>query len=258
MDKYFKELIKYLKQQKLSKNKITSLKIKLCKKHGIKKIPTDIEVLMHAKESDIPKLKQLQTKPTRSQSGVAVVAIMSKPIKCHHGSCIMCPSNVDSGIPQSYTGKEPATRRAIRNNFDPYLQVFNRLEQYIVSDHVPEKVELIIMGGTFPSFPKDYQEEFVTYAFKAMNDFSDLFFTKSVRNSRNVLVSQKHAGRPECNRQQCCLLLTEAEKRVRRQLEKRGKYDKASLNDVTMNYLGNFFFQKTGRRPMILPVVVEV
>ena len=53
-------------------------------------------------------------------------------------------------------------------------------------------------------------------------------------------------------------LLTEAEKRVRRQLEKRGKYDKASLNDVTMNYLGNFFFQKTGRRPMILPVVVEV
>jgi len=66
--------------------------------------------------------------------------------------------------------------RAIRNHFDPYLQVFNRLEHYILMKHIPNKVELIIMGGTFPSYEINYQDEFITYALKAMNDFSDLFF----------------------------------------------------------------------------------
>jgi elongator complex protein 3 len=68
--------------------------------------------------------------------------------------------------------------RGIRNKYDSYLQVFNRLEQYIVMGHVPEKVELIVMGGTFPSFPKTYRNSFVKYAFKAMNDFSGLFYKK--------------------------------------------------------------------------------
>jgi elongator complex protein 3 len=81
--------------------------------------------------------------------------------------------------PKSYTGKEPAARRAARNHFDAYLQIFNRLEHYIVSGHVPDKVELIIMGATFTAFEKDYQEEFIYYTFKAMNDFSELFYYKN-------------------------------------------------------------------------------
>ncbi|MEK6845789.1 MAG: tRNA uridine(34) 5-carboxymethylaminomethyl modification radical SAM/GNAT enzyme Elp3, partial [Nanoarchaeota archaeon] len=108
----------------------------------------------------------------------------TKPFPCPHGKCIMCPGGVDSAfgdVPQSYTGREPATMRGIRNNFDPYLQVFNRLEQYILQGHNCDKVELIIMGGTFPSFPQEYQEEFIKYAFKAMNDFSKLFYDKDGR-----------------------------------------------------------------------------
>ena len=178
-ENFFEEVIRLVKSGSLSKDQITRLKLRLCKAHGVKRIPTDIEIMLHAKKEDLPLLKRfLQTKPMRTQSGVAVCAIMSKPFRCPHGSCLMCPSRTAEGVPQSYTGREPATMRAMRNNFDPYLQVFNRLEQYVVLGHSPEKIELIIMGGTFPSFPKKYQEEFVTLAFKAMNDFSDLFYRK--------------------------------------------------------------------------------
>jgi len=181
--KYFKELISTIKKEKPSKEKLSKIKIVLCKKHKLKNIPTDIEVLLNTPKKDIEKIKKyLITKPTRSISGVAVVAIMSKPHKCPHGKCAICPGGLNSefgNVPQSYTGKEPATRRAIRNNYDPYLQVMNRLEQYIVQGHVPEKVELIVMGGTFPSLPKQYQKNFTKYAFKAMNDFSRLFFKKN-------------------------------------------------------------------------------
>ena len=159
----------------------TKLKMKLCKKHGIQKIPTNIEILLNAPPDKYHKLKSLMTKPTRTLSGVAVVAIMTRPAACPHGKCTTCPGGPDSvfgDVPQSYTGKEPATRRAIRNKFDPYLQVMNRLEQYIGTGHVPEKIELIIMGGTFPARTKAYRESFVTGAFAAMNDFSRMFFPK--------------------------------------------------------------------------------
>jgi len=176
---YFQELISELRKKKLSKQGIAKLKRKLAKKYKLSKFPTDIEIFLNAGSQDIKYLKHLQTKPTRSLSGVAVVAVMTKPRKCPHGKCAICPGGPDSvfgDMPQSYTGKEPATMRALRAGFDPYLQVFNRLEQYVVSGHVPDKVELIVMGGTFPSAPVKYQDDFVKYCFKAMNDFSRLFF----------------------------------------------------------------------------------
>jgi elongator complex protein 3 len=189
-DTFFTEIIETIKQkseqQRMSKTDISKLKLKLCAKHKIKQPPTDIEIMLNADEKDMPVLKKsLLTKPTRSISGVAVVAIMCKPHKCPHGRCTVCPGGPKShfgDVPQSYTGKEPATMRALRHNFDPYLQVFNRLEQYIVAGHIPDKVELIIMGGTFPSTDKGYQKNFVKYALKAMNDFSDMFFQATPNN----------------------------------------------------------------------------
>ena len=185
-NKFYKELIEAVKKKKPNKKQLNRLKNNFCKKHKLKHIPTDIEILLHAEPKDIPKVKKyLLTKPTRTISGVAICAIMTKPIKCPHGKCLICPGGPGSAfgdVPQSYTGKEPATRRAIRNKFDPYLQVINRLEQYVVSGHVPDKIELIIMGGTFPSFQKNYREEFVKCAIKAMNDFSTLFFPRGGRS----------------------------------------------------------------------------
>ncbi len=179
-DDFFSELIEKIKLGNPDKQQLHHLKTELCKKHKINEIPTDIEILTHAENKDLPLLqKKILTKPTRTISGVAVVAVMTKPFKCPHGKCIYCPGGINSEfgtVPQSYTGNEPATMRAIRANYDPYMQVFNRLEQYIVMGHNPEKVELIVMGGTFPSFPKSYKNEFIKYLFKAMNDFSKLFY----------------------------------------------------------------------------------
>jgi len=184
---YFNEIIGILKKKTLSKQEISNLKTRLCRKYKID-IPTDIRILLSADAKDRKLLKHLITKPTRTISGVAVCAIMTKPIKCPHGKCAICPGGPGSifgNMPQSYTGKEPAARRAIRNNFDPYLQVMNRLEQYIMTGHVPDKLELIIMGGTFPSFKKTYQDYFTKYALKAMNDFSKMFFRNDNLNLEN-------------------------------------------------------------------------
>ncbi len=178
---YMQEIIKYIKEEKPDKITLSKKKIKLCNKYHLKEMPNDIKILMSAHKKDIKSIEKfLSIKPTRSISGVTVVAIMTKPLKCP-GKCIYCPGGVNSfygDTPKSYTGKEPAARRAARNHFDPYLQIFNRLEHYIVSGHVPDKVELIIMGATFPAFEEEYQKEFVYYSFKAMNDFSKLFYNK--------------------------------------------------------------------------------
>jgi elongator complex protein 3 len=181
--KYVNDIVEFIKKNKPSKQKITRFKIFLNKKYDVKVIPDDVEILMNLNDKDFNSVKKyLLSKETRTISGVAVCAIMTKPIKCPHGKCLMCPGGPKSffgNVPQSYTGKEPATRRAIRNLYDPYLQVMNRLEQYIVQGHIADKVELIIMGGTFPSFPKPYRDDFVKFSLKAMNDFSRLFFKKN-------------------------------------------------------------------------------
>jgi len=179
---YFEELIEWIKENKPDKDKLAKQKVKLCRKHGKKEIPTDIEIYLQATIYDAKKIRRyVETKPTRTGSGVAVVAVMTKPAKCPHGKCIFCPGGVESefgDVPQSYTGKEPSTMRGMRNDYDPYRIVFNRLEQYIVIGQNPEKVDQIIMGGTFCSMPKKYQENFIHHSFKAYNDFSDMFYIK--------------------------------------------------------------------------------
>ena len=181
---FYVELIEKLKKKQYNAKQLAKLKRDLALKYGFKKIPTNIEILLNASGTDLAILKKkLLTKPTRTISGVAPVAIMTKPHLCPHaktiGPCLMCPGGVGShfgDVPQSYTGREPATMRGIRNKYDSYLQVFNRLEQYVLLGHNMENVELIIMGGTFPSLSVHYQDSFIWGAFKAMNDFSKLFF----------------------------------------------------------------------------------
>lgn len=177
---YFDELISFVKKEKPDKRRLNNKKIKLCKKHRIKKIPTDIEVLCNAKQEDLEFLnKYLITKPTRTISGVAVIAVMSAPFPCPHGKCTYCPGGPNSAfgdVPQSYTGNEPSTMRGIRNDYDSYRIVLNRLEQYIVLGQNPEKADIIVMGGTFPAFEDKYKEDFIMNIYKAMNDFSKQFY----------------------------------------------------------------------------------
>lgn len=177
---YYDDLIQQIIDTRPDKAALARLKMDLCKKHGKKKIPKDIEVLLRCTPQQLELVRTLLvTKPMRSASGVVPVAIMSKPHDCPHGRCTYCPGGVKSvfgDVPQSYTGTEPATMRAVRNHFDPYLQVMNRLEYYVLCGHIPQKVELIIMGGTFPSCDFPYQQEFVAAGLQAMNDFGQLFY----------------------------------------------------------------------------------
>ena len=115
----------------------------------------------------------LQRKSVRTISGVAVVAVMTSPYPCPHGKCIPCPGGPASifQTPQSYMGREPATMRAIQCGYDPYKQVAVRLRQLQSIGHPVDKVELIVMGGTFTARPPDYQQWFVGRSLSAMNDF---------------------------------------------------------------------------------------
>ncbi|HLC79974.1 MAG TPA: tRNA uridine(34) 5-carboxymethylaminomethyl modification radical SAM/GNAT enzyme Elp3 [archaeon] len=162
-----------------NKEQLGKYKLKAGKQIGIATLPSNPNILMHAKTPSEQMVQLLSIKPLRTLSGVAPVAIMTKPISCPHGTCIYCPGgpkSVFGSVPQSYTGHEPATMRAISNNYDSYKQTMNRICQYYAIGHNPEKLELIIMGGTFPSFPQEYQNEFIGEAFRAANDFSEMFF----------------------------------------------------------------------------------
>ena len=154
----------------------------------IGQIPKNADIYFAGSEEDRKKFRDLLSlKPVRTISGVAPIALMSEPYPCPHtlkgiGPCTYCPGGPGSpfgDVPQSYTGKEPSTRRSMRNFYDPYLIVFNRLEHYIAMGKVPDKAEIIVQGGTFTFFPKIYQEYFIKYALKAMNDFSRLFFDEN-------------------------------------------------------------------------------
>lgn len=164
----------------LTDKKLAQLKKSISVKYKLGRTPTNIELLTNVKKEDVSKYRfKLSTKPVRTISGVAPVAIMTMSFPCPHGRCTFCPGGLNSffgDVPQSYTGHEPTTMRAIRNNYDAYLQVFNRLEHYLVIGQNPDKVELIIMGGTFPALDEKYQNSFIMDALKAMNDFSRLFF----------------------------------------------------------------------------------
>lgn len=113
-------------------------------------------------------LEQVRKKPTRTQSGVAPITVLTKPFPCP-GKCIFCPSDVR--MPKSYLSDEPGAQRAERNWFDPYLQTYNRLQALTNIGHSVSKAELIILGGTWSYYPEKYQIWFVSECLRALNDF---------------------------------------------------------------------------------------
>ena len=134
------------------------------------KMPKNSEILRAIPEDEREKFRDiLVKKPSRTLSGVSVIAVMTSPHPCPHGTCLYCPGGVKMGVPQSYTGREPASMRAAQNNYDPYLQVKSRLEALREIGHPTDKIDLIIMGGTFPARDKKYQEWFVKRCFDALN-----------------------------------------------------------------------------------------
>lgn len=153
-----------------TKKDLEKLKIQTCRDLKLSGFMSNSKILQYAKPEELESLRPiLMKKPTRTISGVAIVAVMCRPHKCPHGRCKYCPESIIA--PPSYTGEEPAALRARMFHFHPYVQTFNRLYQLKNIGHSIDKVELIIMGGTFASCTLDYQEWFVTQCLRAMNDF---------------------------------------------------------------------------------------
>lgn len=149
---------------------IARMKQVAASRHGLSRTPKLIEIIAALPESHRARLSPfLRAKPVRSASGVAVVAVMCKPHRCPHVAftgavCGYCPGGPESDFEystQAYTGYEPTSMRAIRARYDPGLQARARLAQLKALGHATDKVEFIIMGGTFLSMDATYRDSFV-------------------------------------------------------------------------------------------------
>ena len=171
-------------------NDLTKIKIWACREFNLKKFPRNSEILCVATDKEKEKLIHLlRLKPIRSISGVYIITVMSKPFSCPKDEpCIYCPGGPSFETPQSYTGYEPAGRRAIENNFDPYQQVKSRIEQFRIMGHNVDKVELIIFGGTITAYPVDYLEWFVTQCLNAISSADAKNIKEAQAAAENALI----------------------------------------------------------------------
>lgn len=144
---------------------LSSLKKSLSEKYSIPYLRNS-EILAHVPHSRAAVRRLLLKSPTRTLSGVSPIAIMPPPFPCP-GRCIYCPKGENA--PQSYTGFEPATMRAIQCGYSAKKQVGSRIAQYESQGHIADKCHLIIMGGTFLSAPRKVRHAFMKDAFDALN-----------------------------------------------------------------------------------------
>ncbi len=180
-EKYLEELKEECLKLKdnLTKEKFEKLKIELAKKHKVEILKSTTILELIKEKFNIDLRKYFILKPIRQASGTLIITLSTIPYFCG-GNCIYCPSI--EGIPRSYSLNEPTMRRAKRNNFDPYLQVKERLYHYKLLGLLSEnsKIEIVILG-TFTTLPKNYREEFIKKIFDALNE----------KESKNLEEAQK-------------------------------------------------------------------
>ena len=134
-------------------------------------------------------LARIRMKPVRTLSGVTTVTVLTKPYPCP-GKCIFCPTDVR--MPKSYLPDEPGAMRALQHNFEPYDQVTGRLEALEAVGHPTDKIELLILGGTWSSYRKDYQEWFIQRCFDALNGVDSA--TLEEAHSHNEIAVHRNVG----------------------------------------------------------------
>ncbi|KAK6623094.1 Elongator subunit [Polyplax serrata] len=171
---------------------LNHIKTKISSKYGLDSQPRLVDIIASVPPQHrkilVPKLK---AKPIRTASGIAVVAVMCKPHRCPHinmtgNICVYCPGGPDSDFEystQSYTGYEPTSMRAIRARYNPYLQTRHRIEQLQQLGHSVDKVEFIVMGGTFMSLPADYRDFFIRNLHDALSGHTSHNVEEAVKYS---------------------------------------------------------------------------
>ncbi|MFA6322152.1 MAG: tRNA uridine(34) 5-carboxymethylaminomethyl modification radical SAM/GNAT enzyme Elp3 [Candidatus Buchananbacteria bacterium] len=127
----------------------------------------------------------LRKREIRTLSGVAVITVLTKPYPCP-GRCVYCPN--EAGMPKSYLSNEPAAARAKGVKFNPATQVKVRLQALAMNGHETDKVELIVLGGTWSCYPKKYQTWFIKRCFEALNGRS----AKTLAAAQKLNETAKH------------------------------------------------------------------
>ena len=173
-DAFLQDLLARLREEPpASKAELQATKLRLARLHRLDGIPSDASVLASLSAAERARYEDLlRVKPARTASGVAVVTVMTAPHACPHGVCVYCPGGPRFDTPQSYTGTEAAARRAAEHAYDPGGQTLARLRALREIGHRTDKVDLIILGGTFTSLPAAYQESFVKGCLDAMNGYA--------------------------------------------------------------------------------------
>lgn len=158
------------------------LKREYAKVHKLAELPTNTQLLTVyrdlLKKGEISRNEFLESilkkRGVRSQSGIVPIQVLTKPFWCP-GKCIFCPN--DATMPKSYINTEPGAMRALLNQFDPYKQTYNRLLSLYLTWHATDKIEMIVLGGTWDVYPNDYKRDFLKWLYDACNTF-DTFMQK--------------------------------------------------------------------------------
>jgi elongator complex protein 3 len=133
-------------------------------------LPSNVDWVRSLSAVDrVPYEGSVLRKPSRSLSGVAIVAVMTAPARCPHGRCTYCPGGVENSSPQSYTGEEPSALRGAQFHYDAEAITKNRLATLEATGHSTSKVEAIVMGGTFPARPRPFQEGVLRGIYDGLN-----------------------------------------------------------------------------------------
>jgi len=190
MDVYRAIIDKLISGEFVKDKDLTKVKIWACREFNLKRFPRNSEILKAATYQEKEKIiKLLKLKPIRSISGVYIITVMPKPFPCPKDKpCIYCPGGPSFGTPQSYTGNEPAGRRAIEHDFNPYMQVNSRIEQFHIMGHDVDKVELIIFGGTLTAYPENYLKWFVTNCLNAISKVDTKNIVEAQVAAENALI----------------------------------------------------------------------
>ncbi len=173
-DSYENLIIKKLIQKKVKTTEELFALLRKFSKEFKKPFPSNIELLKayrdlikNSKIKTDPALENLlKTRKVRTLSGIASITVITKPYPCP-GKCLYCPDELE--MPKSYLANEPACMRAVLTKFDPYKQVSARLESLKLTGHSTDKIELIVLGGTWSAYPKNYQTWFIKRCFDACN-----------------------------------------------------------------------------------------
>lgn len=181
----------------------------------------------------------LQVKPVRSWSGVAVVTVLTKPWPCP-GKCIFCPSDIR--LPKSYLANEPGAARSLANYADPFLQVYSRLKTLKDMGHNLDKVELIILGGTWDSYPLSYRLWFIKQLFTALNTFNTVDGEKQFASLKKFYQQLHFVGEPHLSNQPAEVLANFAkvqEKINRQELSYNQAVESCYLSSARERYLSS-------------------